>query len=126
MWVIAFAFSGGASISLQPRELTEEDAGRALTVKVGDTLALKLRNPASGGYDQVTPAFDGQVLKLVSRKDLPPEPSPVPRYGDFGKIVFEFRAISPGETDLVIRIARKWEMKPRPEEYFRARIRVQE
>jgi len=122
--LIGGAVSGGASLAPPPRVITAADQGRTLACKLNDNLVLQLLNPASGGYDQVTPIFAARILRLVSRKELPPEPTPIPRSGDFGQIIFEFQAISPGETDLVIRIARKWEVKKPPEEYFKARIKV--
>jgi predicted secreted protein len=106
--------------------ITEADGGKTIAFRVGETITVRISNPAAGGYDIVTEFFDPKILKLQARKDVPPEPTPIHRYGDFGKIVFEFEAIGAGETDLVIRIARRWEVKIEPEEYFRVRIRVME
>ena len=124
-WLVAWGSSKAATLS-HAQVITEKDNGRTLILRVADEVVLQLPNPASGGYDQITPIYASGVLKLTYRNNLPPEPSPVPKYGDFGKIVFGFKAINLGKTDLVIRIARKWEVKRQPKEYFRVKIAVRE
>ena len=87
-------------------------------------MVLNLRNPASGGYTVVTPVHDPHILKLVSRKVLPPEPAPFPKAGDFGKIIFEWEAAGVGETDLTVQISREWEKQKPPLDYLKVRIRA--
>lgn len=123
---IAWVSSGVAYTSLPARVITEEDNGGILGLRLTDEMVLQLPNPARGGYDQVTPIYDTGVLKLMYRKDLPAEPSPIPKYGDFGKIAFGFKAIGLGKTDLVIRVARRWEAKQQPKEFFRVKVKVTE
>jgi predicted secreted protein len=106
--------------------ITEADGGETIACRVGETITVRISNPAAGGYDIVAEFFDPKILKLLARKEVPSESTPIPRYGDFGKIAFEFQAVGKGETDLVIRIARKWEVKINPVEYLRVRIRVME
>lgn len=103
--------------------LYEKDRGRTVTLKLEDRLILHLRNPRSGGYETDTPLFDSSVLKLVSQKEVPPEASPGPRLGDFGKFFYEWEAVGSGETDIVINIHRPWEKKP-PQEYWRVKVKV--
>jgi predicted secreted protein len=117
----------GWTCSTSPgRTITEADGGQTVCCQRGEALTVVISNPAAGGYDIVNAVFDPKILRLVARKELPPAFSPLPRYGDFGKIVFEFQSSAAGETDLVIRIARKWEVKKEPEEHLRVRIRVTE
>ena len=104
--------------------ITETYRGGPLTAKVGEKITLNLRDPASGGYSIVTPVFDARVLKLLATEKLPPERQTVPRMGDFGRIVYKFEALTPGETDLAINIARPWEAKKPPEEYLKVKIKV--
>ena len=106
------------------RTISEADGGQTITCRLGEIITVRIRNPAAGGYDIVSEHFDPKILCLQARKEASPESTPVPRYGDFGKIVFELLAVGTGETDVVIRIARKWEIKEDPEEYFRVRIRI--
>jgi predicted secreted protein len=104
--------------------LTEKDSGRTLTVKVGDKLLLNLRNPASGGYTTLAPAYDAKILTLLSRQDLPPEKRPTPLMGDFGRLEFTWEARAPGESAVTVNIARPWEQDKPPEQFVKIRVRV--
>ena len=104
--------------------LTEKDSGRTVTLQVGDKLLLDLRNPASGGYNTLAPAYDAKILTLLSRQDLPPEKRPKPLAGDFGRLEFTWEAKAPGETAVTVNIARPWEKDKPPEQYVRIRVRV--
>jgi predicted secreted protein len=104
--------------------ITELDNGRTFTFRVGEVITVRIPNPATGGYNIVTPVFDPGILKLRTKQELPPEPAPLPKLGDFGAMVFEFNVIGVGETNLDIQIARDWEVNKRPEEYLKVKILV--
>ena len=104
--------------------LQEQDRGRTINLQVGQKLILNLRNPASGGYTANPPVFEAAVLRLESQEKLPPTPRKPPRMGDFGQLHYEWVAVAPGETEIVINIYRKWEKKP-PQEFWRVKVRVQ-
>ena len=120
----AAAGSGWGSQVPPAQVLTEQDIGKTVTLRVGEKLALDLRNPASGGYTVGTPVYDERVLKLLSRKNIPPAAATPPKLGDFGRIVFEFAAAAPGETNLSVRISREWEKETPPRDYVKVRVRV--
>ncbi|MFI5330906.1 MAG: protease inhibitor I42 family protein [Desulfobaccales bacterium] len=101
--------------------LTEKDSGRTVTLKVGETLVLNLRNPGSGGYNVLPPVYDDEVLTLRSRRDLPPTQ---PRPGDFGRIEFVWQARQAGDTEVTVNIARPWEKHKSPEQFMKIRVRV--
>lgn len=105
--------------------LTEKDSGRTLTLKVGETLVLNLRNPGSGGYNVLPPVYDGEILALLSRKDIPPEKRPQPLMGDFGRIEFTWEARQPGATEVTVNIARPWEKTTPPAQFMKIRVRVE-
>jgi predicted secreted protein len=104
--------------------LTEKDSGRKITLKVGERLRLNLRNPASGGYSVLTPAYDAKILTLLSRQDIPPAGGPTPLMGDFGRLEFVWEAREPGETEVTVNIARAWEKAKPPEQFVKIRVRV--
>jgi predicted secreted protein len=104
--------------------LTEKDSGRTVAMRVGEKLLLNLRNPASGGYTTLAPAYDAKILTLLSRQDLPPEKRPTPLLGDFGRLEFIWEAKAPGETAVTVNIARPWEKDKLPEQYVRIQVRV--
>lgn len=104
--------------------LTEKDSGRTVTLQVGDKLLLNLRNPASGGYTVLAPAYDAKILTLLSRQDIPPEKRPTPLLGDFGRLEFIWEAKEPGETAVTVNIARPWEKGKPPEQFVQLRVQV--
>lgn len=101
--------------------LTEADSGRTVTLKVGETLLLNLRNPGSGGYNVLPPVYDGEILTFLSRRDLPPTKS-LP--GDFGRIEFAWQARQAGDTEVTVNIARPWEKTKSPEQFMKIRVLV--
>ncbi len=122
--LLAALLLASAQAAPGPVILHEKDRGRAFTLKVGQKLLLYLRNPASGGYSTNPPVFDAAVLKLASQKKLAPEPRHPPRAGDFGQFFYEWEAMAPGQTEIIINIRRPWEKKA-PEEFWRVQVRVE-
>jgi predicted secreted protein len=95
-----------------------------VALQVGDKLLLNLRNPASGGYTTLAPTYDAKILTLLSRQDLPPEKRPRPLAGDFGRLEFIWEAKEPGETAVMVNIARPWEKDKPPEQFVKIRVLV--
>lgn len=104
--------------------ITEKDRGRTVTLTVGETLILDLRNPASGGYTNISPSYNAAVLQLQSREDIPPARGPTPRLGDFGRIRFTWQAVAPGDSPLVIHISREWEKHQPPLVFVEITVQV--
>ena len=105
-----------------PLTLTEKDAGQTVTLKLGDTLVLNLRNPASGGYTVLAPAFNDKILTFMYRQDRAPEKA---RPGDFGRLEFAWQARQAGDTEVTVKIARPWETNKPPEQFMKIRVRVE-
>lgn len=104
----------------QPVVITQKDKGRTFTVKVGQKLVVDLRHPGDGGYDVLSPKYDGKVLKLLGQRRKPRKD---PRLmGDFGRVIYEFTGLKAGQTDLVIPIKRHWEKHPK--DYLKVKIKV--
>jgi len=119
---LAVTSLGSAAASPPSLTITDADNGGSFTCRVGELITVRTRNPATGGYNIVNPVFNPEILKLQAKKELPPEPAPFPKLGDFGTLVFEFEAIGVGETNLTIEIARDWEVNKSPEEYLKVKI----
>ncbi len=90
-----------------PLIISDQDNGRTVTAAAGQQITVNLRHPGSGGYNFLSPEYDHSVLQLLEESRLPAtDPR---RLGDFGRMVFQFQAIKPGQTALVIPIKRPWE-----------------
>jgi predicted secreted protein len=119
--LLPLAWAGAPS---GPRVITEKENGGTVTMKPGEKLVLNLRNPASGGYSRVSPLYDQRFLRLVTQKEMPPASGPTPKMGDFGRLDFEWEALNPGETEVVIKAARPWEKGQEPLSYFKIKVVV--
>ncbi len=124
--LVSFILSGslGAETAGKVQVTTEHQQGQTVSLKVGEKWVLEIRNPASGGYSQVTPVYDQSILKLAATEKLPRETTPKPLMGDFGKLRFSWEALKAGETEVVIRISRPWEKDVAPLEYTKNRVVV--
>jgi predicted secreted protein len=101
--------------------ITNQDNGRSFRVSAGQKIILNLRDPKDGGYDFLPPQYDQSILEMLGERHVPrTEP---PRMGDFGRKVYEFKALKLGKTDLVIPIKRPWEKQS--ETYLKVTISVQ-
>jgi predicted secreted protein len=104
LWVL------GAQAAPPGLVVTNDDHGRSFTLQVGQKITVNLRHPGGGGYSFLTPEHDRDVLMMVGEHRLPAaEPR---RMGDFGRMVYEFKALKEGQTPLVIPIKRPWEKDP--------------
>lgn len=104
--------------------LTERDDGRILSLKPGDIIEMNFPNPARGGYNIVNIIFDSSILELLSKREQPQEPSPIPKLGDFGRIIYEFKVIGLGQSDLAIQIGRDWEVNSQARDLVRVKTIV--
>ncbi len=96
------------------------DQRASASLDVGQTLVLDLRNPGAGGYQFAGASFNPAVLRLESNILSPGED----RAGDFGRARFEFLALAPGRTEVVIKIHRPFEKDVPPEVYKAVDVRV--
>jgi predicted secreted protein len=100
--------------------ITTKENGRTFKVKVGEKLTVNLRDPGGGGYNFLAPEYDAAVLQMIGERRMPrAEP---PRMGDFGRKVYEFKAMKEGQTTLVVPIKRPWEKKS--ETFLKVKISV--
>jgi predicted secreted protein len=118
---VVLIWLAGAQAAGKDALITDQDNGRAYTVRVGQKITVNLRHPGSGGYSFLTPEYDQTVLEKVGENRLPAtEPR---RMGDFGRMVYEFQALKAGSTTLVIPIKRPWEKDSQT--YLKVTITVQ-
>lgn len=98
--------------------LTEGSSGKTFTVKVGDTVNLKLKSNPSTGYSW-TNLTNTSVLKLIGKGDIPANGMP----GAGGYQYWKYKAAKRGTGILRLVYERSWENEP-PDHYFKATIKV--
>ena len=110
--VMLASLSSMASVSLPPagsgpQELgfTEQDSGRAVTVK-GEVLVLNLESQPSTGYSWQARGLDTRYLRQLEKSEWLPEVEG--KLGGAGTQVLRFAAVGKGRTRLDLVYARPW------------------
>lgn len=101
--------------------LSEEDAGRTVELRAGDSLEVTLVGNPTTGYMWEVGSVDAAVLTQVGEPEFKADSDLI---GAPGTITLRFEAVAPGETDLQLVYRRPWEEGVAPLETFEATIVV--
>jgi len=103
--------------------LDDRSMGSPLEITIGQSFSVQMRNPASGGYLFREPEFAKNILQMQDQQSIsPPENSKIA--GDFGRMIYIFKAVASGNTEIVFRIYRPWEHDVPAQEYQRVKVVV--
>jgi len=107
-------------------EMTRDDNGKTLKVKVGDVVRIKLRSNRTTGYSwALTGKTDAKVLK-PGEVEYKTDEHPAGMVGVGGNEVCTFTALAPGRTDISLGYARPWEKDKEPAESFKLTVEVED
>jgi inhibitor of cysteine peptidase len=121
LWALGLA-ACDSTLSGETVCLTDKDAGRQVSLKVGDTMEVTLVANATTGYNWFLETMKAGVLKQEgepSYKCDAPE-----RVGAGGRMTFKFRAAAAGETALKFGYKRPWEKNEPPAKTFEVKVSV--
>ena len=93
----------------------EQDAGKTIQLKVGDTLVVSLEGNITTGYNWIAAPQDPVLLEQVGEAEVTPDSNLI---GASGKIVLQFKATTQGQTNLHLDYKRPWEQDAAPEKTF--------
>ena len=96
-------------------QIGEQDAGKTITLKTGDTLVVSLDGNMTTGFNWVPAPQNPVLLKQVGEPEVTPDSSEL---GAPGKIVLKFEAAAKGQTILHLDYKRPWEENTAPEKVF--------
>jgi predicted secreted protein len=85
--------------------LTDDDAGKKLTIASGQKCTLSLNNPGDGGYNLDKPQLDSTIIHLEKYEHIAPANGLT---GDAGKDNWQFTPVRIGITILKITATRPW------------------
>jgi inhibitor of cysteine peptidase len=105
---------------MQEIELTENDHGRSYEIGLGGFITIRIPEIPTTGYRWVVREFNDQV---ISFKDSNYSIDPGGQIGGGGISTFSFKAISPGQSNLVLVLEREWE-KDKPIKRFEIAVNV--
>jgi len=105
----------------EPITISEQDAGKTITLKTGDTLLIELDGNITTGFNWIPAPQDPILLNQVGETEVTPESD---QLGAPGKIVLQFKAVAQGQTLLHLDYKRSWETDVAPEKSFEVTVVV--
>ena len=106
-------------------EMTKDDNGKTLKVKVGDTIRVKLKSNRTTGYSwALTGKTDAKVLKS-GEVEYKVDEHPAGMVGVGGNDFCTFTALAPGKTEIALGYARPWEKDKEPAQAFKLTVEVE-
>lgn len=115
--------AGCLSLPGGTERLTEKNNGTDVHLTVGDTLIVTLNANPTTGYNWEIEALNPLLL---SRVGAPQFLSSSQMIGASGKMVFTFKASSPGTCDLSLVYRRSWERNANPAGLFKISLTIKE
>jgi inhibitor of cysteine peptidase len=115
-----------ANAASKTYEMTRDDNGKTLKVKVGDVIRVKLKSNRTTGYSwALTGKTDAKVLKS-GEVEYKVDEHPAGMVGVGGNDFCTFTALAPGKTDISLGYARPWEKDKEPAQAFKLTVEVEE
>ena len=117
--------SSAATAVPKTYEMTRDDNGKTLKVKVGDVICVKLKSNRTTGYSwALTGKTDAKVLKS-GEVEYKVDEHPAGMVGVGGNDFCTFTALAPGKTDISLGYARPWEKDKEPAQTFKLTVEVE-
>jgi inhibitor of cysteine peptidase len=121
----AAAAAADAKAASKTYEMTRDDNGKTLKVKVGDVIRVKLKSNRTTGYSwALTGKTDAKVLKS-GEVEYKVDEHPAGMVGVGGNDFCTFTALAPGKTDISLGYARPWEKDKEPAQAFKLTVEVE-
>jgi len=100
-------------------KLTEEDSGKTIEVKAGDTFVVSLKGNITTGYDWSIANLDERFLQQQGEADYESDSDLI---GAGGTATYTFKALSAGQTTLKLIYSRPFEPDNPPEKTFEINV----
>ena len=107
--------------SAEPIRISEQDAGRTITLKSGDILLVELGGDITTGFNWIPAPQDPVLLNQIGEPEVTPESNLV---GAPGRIALQFKAVAQGQTLLHLDYKRSWETGVPPVKTFEVTVVV--
>lgn len=100
--------------------LTAADNGKTVELRVGDVLALRLRENAATGYRWSMDNLDDKLVTLSEERFVPESQA----VGSGGDVQWTLKANAPGLTQVRLKRWRQWEGEASIQERFAVNLRI--
>ena len=107
-------------------EMTRDDNGKTLKIKVGDVIRVKLKSNRTTGYSWalVSGKTDAKILKS-GEVEYKVDEHPAGMVGVGGNDFCTFTALAEGKTEIALGYARPWEKDKEPAQSFKLTVEVE-
>lgn len=119
---ITLITAGCATNGKETKTIGASDAGKTVSLAVGDTLEVTLEGNPSTGYSWETVSLDTSILKQVGEPAFTPSSTMV---GASGQVTLRFEAAGSGQTTLHLVYHRSWEAGVAPLKTFDVTVQVE-
>ena len=113
--------TGCGSNGNKTKMIGSNDAGKMVTLKVGDTLEVTLEGNPTTGYNWEADSLDTTILKQVGEPAFTPASTAI---GSGGQVTLRFEAAGSGQTTLKLIYHRSWETGVAPLKTFEVPAQV--
>ena len=120
------AKTGAKTDAAKTYEMTRDDDGKTLKVKVGDVIRVKLKSNRTTGYSWalISGKTDAKVLKS-GEVEYKVDEHPAGMVGVGGNDFCTFTALAEGKTEIALGYARPWEKGKEPAQSFKLTVEVE-
>ena len=127
--IIALAFASllvvnclAAPKAVQSRIVTVTEKDTKMSLRVGDTLLVRLESTPSTGYGWKVASVEKKLLKQIGEPVIETSEKQMP--GATQHQVFKFRAVAAGKGNLELHYVRPWEKNTPPARVYKLAIAV--
>ena len=106
--------------------VTNSDRGKTVTLKVGQSVTLRLNENPTTGYRWVIPAFDAQLIRLTDDRFEPTVTANKPMMGAGGQRILVLQANRPGTIHLNLENKQSWDLESPSAESFDLTVQITE
>ena len=119
--VVALMTAACAANGNETKTIGASDAGKTISLTVGDTLEMTLEGNPTTGFNWAADSLDTSILKQVGDPAFTPSSTAI---GAGGQVVLNFEAVGSGGTTLHLIYHRSWETGVAPEKTFDVTVQV--
>ena len=121
VFALVLITAGCATNGKETKTIGANDAGKTVSLSVGDTLEVTLEGNPTTGYNWAATSLDTSILKQVGEPAFTPSSTAI---GAGGQVTLRFEAVGSGQTTLQLDYHRSWETGVAPLQTYQVTVQV--
>ncbi len=120
-FILLLIAGGCATNGKETKSIAAGDAGKTISLSVGDTLEVTLEGNPTTGYNWEAANLETSIVKQAGDVAFTPASTAI---GASGQVVLRFEAVGSGETTLQLVYHRSWETGVAPLQTYEVTVQV--